>query len=106
MLAGMPNVPLGDYLAVASAMFVVGVIGFMLRRNPITMLMAIELMWNAGNLVFAAFARSFADMSGQIFVFIVITVAAAEAAIALAIVVMVFRRRARVDVDDISLMRG
>jgi len=102
----MPIVPLADYLAVSAALFVVGVLGFLLRRNPITMLMAIELMWNAGNLAFAAFARTFLDMSGQIFVFIVVTVAAAEAAIALAIVVMVFRRRREVDVDTISELRG
>lgn len=102
----MPQVPLTDYLTLAAVMFVIGLIGFLVRRNPITMLMAVELMWNAGNLAFAAFARNFGDMSGQIFVFIVITVAAAEAAIALAIVVMVFRHRAEVDVDDISVMRG
>ncbi len=102
----MPLVPLGDYLAVSTALFVVGVLGFLMRRNPITMLMSIELMWNAGNLAFAAFARSFIDMSGQIFVFIVVTVAAAEAAIALAIVVMVFRRRREVDVDTVSELRG
>jgi len=99
-------IPTNDYIAAASALFVIGIIGFLMRRNPITMLMAIELMWNAGNLVFAAFARNFVDMSGQIFVFIVITVAAAEAAIALAIVVMVFRRRREVDVDDVSVLRG
>ena len=102
----MPLVPLDDYLAVAAALFVVGVLGFLMRRNPITMLMSIELMRNAGNLAFAAFARSFIDMSGQVFVFIVVTVAAAEAAIALAIVVMVFRRRREVDVDTISELRG
>ena len=102
----MPLVPLGDYLSVSTALFVVGVLGFLMRRNPITMLMSIELMWNAGNLAFAAFARSFVDMSGQIFVFIVVTVAAAEAAIALAIVVMVFRRRREVDVDTVSELRG
>jgi NADH-quinone oxidoreductase subunit K len=100
------QIPVSDYLLVSATLFVVGVIGFLLRRNPITMLMAIELMWNAGNLAFAAFARHFVDMSGQIFVFIVITVAAAEAAIALAIVVMVFRHRRDADVDDISVMRG
>lgn len=99
-------IPTNDYLAAAAALFVIGVVGFLMRRNPITMLMAIELMWNAGNLAFAAFARNFVDMSGQIFVFIVITVAAAEAAIALAIVVMVFRRRREVDVDDVSVLRG
>jgi NADH-quinone oxidoreductase subunit K len=101
----MPAVPLAWYLGLSAALFVVGAIGFLLRRNPLTMLMAIELMWNAGNVAFAAFARDLVDMSGQIFVFIVITVAAAEAAIALAIVVMVFRRRAEVDVDDISVLK-
>ena len=102
----MPQIPLTDYLALSAAMFAIGVVGFLVRRNPLTMLMSIELMWNAGNLAFAAFARDFVDMSGQIFVFVVITVAAAEAAIALAIVVMVFRRRVDVDVDDISILRG
>ncbi|MDQ6824816.1 MAG: NADH-quinone oxidoreductase subunit NuoK [Candidatus Eremiobacteraeota bacterium] len=102
----MPQIPLAHYLTLSAAMFAIGVVGFLIRRNPITMLMAIELMWNAGNLAFAAFARNFSDMSGQIFVFIVITVAAAEAAIALGIVVMVFRRRVDADVDDISILRG
>jgi len=102
----VPQVPLTDYLTLAAALFVIGLVGFLVRRNPITMLMSVELMWNAGNLAFAAFARNLGDMSGQVFVFIVITVAAAEAAIALAIVVMVFRHRAEVDVDDISIMRG
>jgi NADH-quinone oxidoreductase subunit K len=101
----MPQIPLSLYLGLSAALFAVGAIGFLLRRNPLTMLMAIELMWNAGNLAFAAFARDLVDMSGQIFVFIVITVAAAEAAIALAIVVMVFRRRALVDVDEISVLK-
>lgn len=100
------QLPVADYVTVSAALFVIGVIGFLLRRNPLTMLMSIELMWNAGNLVFAAFARRFIDMGGQVFVFIVITVAAAEAAIALAIVVMVFRPRPEADVDEISLLRG
>ena len=102
----MPQIPLTYYLVLSAALFTIGIIGFLVRRNPLTMLMAIELMWNAGNLAFAAFARNFIDMAGQIFVFVVITVAAAEAAIALAIVVMVFRKRVEVDVDDISVLRG
>lgn len=102
----MPDIPLAWYLSLSAALFVLGMAGFLLRRNPITMLMAIELMWNAGNLAFAAFARNTLDLSGQVFAFVVITVAAAEAAIALAIVVMVFRRRADVDVDDVSILRG
>ena len=102
----MPAIPLSYYLELSAALFVIGMVGFLLRRNPLTMLMAIELMWNAGNLAFVAFARNFVDMSGQVFVFLVVTVAAAEAAIALAIVVMVFRRRENADVDDISIMKG
>lgn len=102
----MPAVALTDYLVLAAAMFVIGAIGFLVRRNPLTMLMAIELMWNAGNLAFAAFARNVIDTSGQVFVFVVVTVAAAEAAIALAIVVMIFRRRTDADVDDLSVLKG
>jgi NADH-quinone oxidoreductase subunit K len=102
----MPPIPLADYVTLSAVLFAIGLIGFLIRRNPLTMLMAVELMWNAGNLAFAAFARNFVDMSGQVFAFIVITVAAAEAAIALAIVVMVFRRRRDVDVDAISVLRG
>ena len=101
----MPQVPLNLYLELSAALFITGAVGFLLRRNPLTMLMAIELMWNAGNLAFIAFARDFVDMTGQVFAFLLITVAA-EAAISLAIVVMVFRRRDNSDVDDISIMRG
>jgi NADH-quinone oxidoreductase subunit K len=102
----MPAVGLTGYLVLAATMFVIGAIGFLVRRNPLTMLMAIELMWNAGNLAFAAFARNVVDASGQVFIFVVVTVAAAEAAIALAIVVMIFRRRTDADVDDLSVLKG
>ena len=78
----------------------------MLRRNPLVMLMSIELMFNAANLLFIAFARMWLANAGQIFAFLVITVAAAEAAIGLAIVVTVFRAEKYVDVDEVRLLRG
>ncbi len=99
-------VPIGDYLVLSAVLFVIGGVGVLVRRNPLQMFMAVELMWNAVNLTFVAFARQYLDMAGHIFVFLVITVAAAEVAIGLAIIVMVFRKREHVDVDDLSLMKG
>lgn len=99
-------VPIAYYVALSSVLFFIGVAGVLLRRNPLIMLMSIELMWNAANLLFLAFARSWMNNAGHIFAFLVITVAAAEAAIGLAIVVVVFRARANVDVDEVALMKG
>ncbi len=99
-------VPIGYYLVLSAVLFVIGGVGVLARRNPLQMFMAVELMWNAVNLSFVAFARQYLDMAGHIFVFLVITVAAAEVAIGLAIIVMVFRKREHVDVDDLSLMKG
>ena len=99
-------VPIGYYLVLSAVLFVIGGVGVLSRRNPLQMFMAVELMWNAVNLSFVAFARQYLDMAGHIFVFLVITVAAVEVAIGLAIIVMVFRKREHVDVDDLSLMKG
>jgi NADH-quinone oxidoreductase subunit K len=99
-------VALANYVALSSVIFFIGVAGVVLRRNPLIMLMSIELMWNAANLLFLAFARAWLNNVGHIFAFLVITVAAAEAAIGLAIVVIVFRSRTNVDVDEIALMKG
>ena len=99
-------VPIADYVALSSVLFFVGVAGVLLRRNPLVMLMSIELMFNAANLLFLAFARVWTANAGQIFAFLVITVAAAEAAIALAIVVTVFRSEKNVDVDEVRSLRG
>ncbi len=84
-------VPIGNYVALSSVIFFIGVAGVLTRRNPLIMLMSIELMFNAANLLFMAFARVWLHNAGHIFAFLVITVAAAEAAIGLAIVVAVFR---------------
>jgi NADH-quinone oxidoreductase subunit K len=99
-------VPVSNYVALASVMFFIGVAGVLLRRNPLVMLMGIELMFNAANLLFMAFSRLWLANAGQIFAFLVITVAAAEAAIALAIVVTVFRAEKHVDVDEVRSLRG
>ena len=96
-------VAIGNYVALSAVMFFIGVAGVLLRRNPLVMLMSIELMFNAANLLFIAFARAWLANAGQVFAFLVITVAAAEAAIGLAIVVTTFRTEKNVDVDEIRL---
>lgn len=99
-------VPVSNYVALASVMFFIGVVGVLLRRNPLVMLMSIELMFNAANVLFIAFSRMWISNAGQIFAFLVITVAAAEAAIGLAIIVTVFRAEKFVDVDEVRSLRG
>ena len=102
----MMAIPIADYVALAAVMFFIGVIGVIVRRNPLIMLMSIELMFNAANLLLIAFARSWLQNVGQIFAFLVITVAAAEAAIGLAIIVTTFRPQKFVDVDDVRTLHG
>lgn len=99
-------VALVNYISLSLVIFLIGVAGVVLRRNPLVMLMSIELMWNAANLLFLAFARAWLNNAGHIFAFLVITVAAAEAAIGLAIVVVVFRARQNVDVDEVAILKG
>jgi NADH-quinone oxidoreductase subunit K len=100
------TVPISFYIALSAVMFFVGVAGVLVRRNPLIMLMSIELMWNAANVAFIAFSRAWLNNVGHIFAFLVITVAAAEAAIGLAIVVIVFRNAKNVDVDEVSSLHG
>jgi NADH-quinone oxidoreductase subunit K len=100
------SVPLANYVALSAVIFFIGVAGVLVRRNPLVMLMSIELMFNAANLLFAAFARAWVHNAGHIFAFLVITVAAAEAAIGLAIVVTVFRASTTVDVDEVAALKG
>lgn len=100
------NVPTDYVLALSAFLFVIGVLGVLVRRNAIVIFMSIELMLNSANLAFVAFARSFADVAGQVFVFFVITVAAAEVAVGLALIVTIFKTRHSIDVDEINLMKG
>lgn len=99
-------VSIDHYVGLAAVVFFIGVIGVIVRRNPLIMLMSIELMFNAANLLFIAFARVWLQNSGHIFAFLVITVAAAEAAIGLAIIVTTFGPQRYVDVDDVRALRG
>ena len=97
---------LEHYLVVAGILFILGVVGVMVRRNAIVTLMSIELMLNAANLLLIVFARVHQDIGGQIMVFFVLTVAAAEAAVGLAILVAVYRRKGSIDVDGLNLLKG
>ena len=99
-------VPESYYLALSAVLFSIGVVGVIIRRNPLVMFMSIELMLNAANLAFVAFAREAKSLDGQIFVFFVMTVAAAEVAVGLAIIVNVFRLKETVYVDEINLLKG
>ena len=99
-------VDISNYIGLSAVIFFIGVAGVLVRRNPLIMLMSIELMFNAANLALIAFSRLWQNNAGHIFAFLVITVAAAEAAIGLAIVVIVFRRAKNVDVDEVAGLRG
>jgi len=104
-------VPLAWYLILSAILFCLGILGFLLKRNIITIFMSIELMLNAVNLSFVAFANywyrhalEFA-LKGQVFVFFVMVVAAAEAAVGLAIIIAVFRTRETLNVDRVNLLK-
>lgn len=94
-----------ESLALAAALFSIGVVGVLTRRNALIVFMSIELMLNAVNLAFVAFSRLH-GVGGQVFVIFVMTVAAAEAAVGLAIVIALFRHRQTVDLDLLGGLRG
>jgi NADH-quinone oxidoreductase subunit K len=98
------EITLTHYLLLAAAIFITGMVGFVVRRNAIVMLMCVELMLSAVNIVFAAFSRANLDAGGHVFVLMNFAVAAAEAAIGLAILVEIFRRRRTVNVDDLKTL--
>jgi NADH-quinone oxidoreductase subunit K len=98
-------VPISYYLVLAALLFVMGMFGVMVRRNALVVFMCVELMLNAANLTFLAFARLQGNEIGHVSAFFVIAVAAAEAAIGLAIVIAVFRSRGTVNVNEIRTMK-
>jgi NADH-quinone oxidoreductase subunit K len=98
-------IPTSDFLVLAAILFAIGTCGVIFRRNALIMLMSIELMLNAANLTFLAFARAHHDSRGNAWAFFIIAVAAAEAAVGLAIVVGIFRNRRSVNVDELTLMK-
>ena len=97
--------PLSWYLLLSAVLFGLGVAGFLFKRNIITVFMSIELMLNAVNLSFVAFAYQWKQVDGHLFVFFVIVVAAAEAAVGLAIILAVFRNRGTLNPDELGQMR-
>jgi len=96
---------IAESLALSAALFTIGVIGVLTRRNAIIIFMCVELMLNAVNLSFVALSTLY-GAGGQVFVLMVITVAAAEAAVGLAIVIAIFRHRQSVNLEDINLLKG
>jgi NADH-quinone oxidoreductase subunit K len=98
-------VPVSYYLALSVALFALGAIGVLVRRNVLVIMMCIEMMLNAVNLAFIAFADYFKAVDGQMFVFFVMTVAAAEVAVGLALIIAIFRNRATVYVDELNILK-
>jgi NADH:ubiquinone oxidoreductase subunit K len=94
------------YLIVSALIFSIGAGGVLTRRNPLVILLCLELMLNAANLALVAFSRSSGDMGGQIFALIVMVVAACEVAIGLGLVVALYRRRLPIDVDELRELQG
>jgi NADH-quinone oxidoreductase subunit K len=101
----MLPVPTVYYLVLSGLLFTTGVIGVLVKRNPIVIFMCIELMLNAVNLSFIALGRHFAQINGQMYVIFVMAVAAAEVAIGLGIIVNLFRQRESIDIDEVNLMK-
>jgi len=99
-------VPISWYLVLAAVLFSIGIASFLIKRNIITIFMSIELMLNAVNLTFVAFAHMWHQITGQIFVFFVMVVAAAEAAVGLAIIIAIFRTRQTLNVDQVNLLKN
>ena len=99
-------VPRSYYVALSAILLAIGTLGVLTRRNAIIIFMSIEMMLNSANLLFVAFARSFGDVSGQIFVFFVMAVAAAEVAVGLALIVAVFRNKQTINIDEVSSLKG
>ena len=99
------TVPTEAYLILSGILFSLGCMGVMLRKSALTIFMSIELMLNAVNLAFVAFARQLGQLDGQIFVFFVMSVAAAEVAVGLAIIIDIFRSRRTADIDDVSCLK-
>jgi NADH-quinone oxidoreductase subunit K len=97
---------IGWYLVVSAMIFAIGATGVLVRRNPLVVLLCLELMLNAGNLALIAFARMHGNGDGQIFAIIVMVVAACEVTIGLGVIVAMYRRRLPIDVDEMRELQG
>ena len=96
----------GAYLLLSALLFGIGVVGVLIRRNAIVVFMCVELMLNAVNLSFIAFAKVNGTLDGQVLAFFVMVVAAAEVVVGLGILVAIFRKRSSASVDDVNLLKG
>ena len=94
------------YIVLSAVLFCIGLSGLLMRRNPLVILLCLELMLNAANLALIAFARSWGNGDGQIFALVVMVVAACEVVVGLGLIVAIFRRRLPVDADELSELRG
>jgi NADH-quinone oxidoreductase subunit K len=97
--------PVTAYLYLAALLFAIGLVGVLIKRNALIVMMSVELMLNAANLTFLAFARQQGNVSGHAIAFFVIAVAAAEAAVGLAVVIAIYRSRGAVNVDEVRALR-
>ena len=102
----MTTTPDSAYVTLSAVLFTLGVVGVVIRRNPLVVFMSIELMLNAANLALVAFGRRTGTVDAQALVLFVMAVAAAEVAVGLAILVAIFRNRDTANVDDVRLLRG
>lgn len=98
--------PVAYYIGLSAILFTIGALGVLIRRNSIVIFMSVELMLNAGNLAFVAFARAYQAVSGQLFVFFIMAVAAAEVAVGLALIVAIFQTKQSIDVDQLNSLKG
>lgn len=99
-------IPLSYFLILSVILFVMGAIAFFIKKDLITMFLAVEVMLNAANLAFITLARSANSLDGQVIVFFIITVAAAEATVGLAIILLIFRQKKTIKSEDMRLMKG
>ena len=99
------GIPIQWYIYLSVALFCIGILGVLFRRNAIIIFMCVELMLNAVNLLMVAFSRYFGDTGGQVFVFFVMVVAAAEVAVGLAILMMIYRNTKSTDIDALNRLK-
>ena len=98
-------ITLNHYLFLSALLFAIGIVGIMTRRNVLMILLCIEIMFNAANLAFVAYARAWGDLAGQVIVFFIITVAAAEVTVGLAIAILMSRQLKTLNADEVSLLK-
>ncbi len=98
-------VPTSYYMTLSAFLFVIGVVGVLIKRNPIVIFMCVELMLNAANLSFVALGRHFGQINGQMYVIFALAVAAAEVSVGLGIIIAIFRSKETINIDEVNLLK-